>query len=160
MSLFLRITVTITAMIALVAGVAFARPAWMKDMGIDFWSLPELETLIQQQNRLSTNLDEKRLQLQEIYDQKDLVVEKLIERKMTLAEATRRIREVSGPEFLEESCEILELAHSTEEEGFQNLVLYWVEQRLLDNPGAYRQVRIRLEMEIQHGNQKGKSVKI
>jgi hypothetical protein len=155
-----RIALMLTAMIALAIGLAYAQPAWMKEMGIDYWNLPELRALIHQHKELSTKLDEKRLIVLEVNEQKDVVVDKVIQRKMTLAEAVRRIQDVSGPEYLEEACRILEIDHSTREDRFQSLVRFWIEKRLSDDPATYRQVLIRLDMEMHRHGHKDKGVKI
>jgi hypothetical protein len=157
---FLRFTLTMTTLIAVTVGLAFARPAWMEDMGMDFWNLAECEKLIHKEKELSNKLDNQRLQTLAINERKNQILQETIDGKRTLADAVRRIEEISGEEFMEEACRILEIEHSTQSGRFHNLIWYWIEKRMNDDPTIHRQVRVRLEMEFRQMNVKGKTVKV
>lgn len=149
MESFVRIVLCLTVVAALTVGVAYAQPTWAVDLGLDFWNVLELDRNLAKSEHFGEWLDEKRHDMLERAEQKSKVVAQLIQRKITLAEATAQVLRICDDETLQIGCKGLSIAAKTRQERACRLLLYWADENLIDQPKQAAAVHAQLEKEMQ-----------
>jgi hypothetical protein len=140
---------TLTLLAGLVVGVGYAQPKWLAALGMDFWNLPALEDALAKNRQMSEHLDEVTQDAQHRAAQKNVIVERLVNEQLTLAEATAQILQVCDDHLLKVGCEILELEGKTHEESVCRLVVFWATIDMPPDSEQGAKLKARLETELQ-----------
>jgi len=146
--LFLRFSVSVVLLIALAGGLAYAQPAWLADLGLDFWNLPALERALAHEHQRQEKLKQESEQLQEKAQRRSEVIQELVAERISLAEAAARIRDLCEPFYLEQALSALEIPGRTENERLCRLAIYWAGAILRDSPAQAARVQARLEGQL------------
>jgi hypothetical protein len=147
MGLFLRLVSCVTIVAGLCAGLCYARPSWVADMGLDFWTLPEVNQHLSEQRERSEQLTETIVKFKDSVKQRELVVNGLIQQKISLDEAIALTCQATSPQHLEAALGALGFDSSDRETSVGRLLIYWVQHTLRDAPQAAA-VIARLEREL------------
>src|SRR3954452_3517081 len=78
------------------AGASYARPGWPRDLGLDFWSVPELQAAIERDRRREIELEAKcEVTLRRIAYKQALIAE-LKAGRLSLRETAALFRDLDG----------------------------------------------------------------
>jgi hypothetical protein len=96
-------------MLATLAGLAQTRPAWMHDLGMDWWGLPELYRVIDSERERKQQIDAYGDVVQARYRAKQAVLEELLAGRMALVKAAALFRALDqtmpqGREHIDRFC--------------------------------------------------------
>ena len=149
MELFVRFTLYVTLLAGAVVGAAYCQPSWLASLGLDFWSLPELEQVVSESRERSEQLDDARQKMQDNAVRKKLIVQNLAEGRVTLAEALGAVLELDEAHYLQVGAESLGIASDNLEETTCRLLIYWTDERLAADPEAAAAARVRLQQEFE-----------
>src|SRR5262245_1705481 len=130
-----RILLTAAALGLPVAGVSYSHPTWTSDLGLDFWSVPELQDRIARQRRHRVMLDvEDEIVLRRIA-RKEALVQELLAGRMGLLETAAWFRELNAerPDYLPMIRNAF--PGSTDDERYCRNVIYYA-QSYLNASGA------------------------
>jgi hypothetical protein len=148
MGLFLRITGVFIVLVGLLAGVSLARPAWMEDMGMDFWNLPGVsKSLVQEQSRKS-QLDQSAQRVSAEAQTKDTIVRDLIDERIDLTEAVNQLYHCATLNDIRDGIAGMELPGATEDERMARMLIFWVGEELREEPERAARVIRRLEGQL------------
>lgn len=139
-----RAVLTFVAGLGLVAGVAWWSPAAFRQLGLDVWNfgsdLSVLSAARQRSDRIEAECRAARATHREV----DALIAGVIEGRLTLAEASDRVRGLNLP-----AAAFWDLHASSEEERACRLVMHWVAAELRHRPERAAQVTARLESELE-----------
>jgi len=79
-------------LITLIAGACFARPSWPSDLGVDFWSVPDLQARLEHENQWREELETMDDVVLQRIALKERVVAAVLDRRMSLLEAAAEFK--------------------------------------------------------------------
>jgi hypothetical protein len=140
MHVFFRFVLYVTVLVGGVVGVAYAQPAWLEDLGLDFWCLPELrQALVESQDR-AEELDSTWEKMTEAHALKEETLNQLIAQKISLTEAAGQIMDASESLHLDLAIEVCQIKGENQD---------WTSKRLGTETVQAKLVRARLEEELE-----------
>ncbi len=149
MGLFIRFTFCFAVIMSSFVGVSWAYPQWARDLGIDFWRLPELSCAIHQEEERLQHLKAEHAHVVERSKAKVAILEQLIEGKIDLKTAAEKIYVWCDDWFLTKGLPNMPVKGTTQKERFCRVVVHWVEMllrhRRISSP---EQVLSRLEAQL------------
>ncbi len=145
----LRMTAGLLLVATLAVGCCTLQPAWLADLGLDVWSLPELLSQLRREEQRLADLSRLDEHLQEVVERKEAATQELIAGRMTLTAATEQFR-LAASDSLPHVCKMLryERLDATDAELLCFHVLEWVRSSLENDPERCEQVLARLAVEF------------
>jgi hypothetical protein len=134
--------------IAGMSGLSLAQAGWASDLGLDFWMLPEFSKTLSEQSGRAEELDEQIVRNQAEAKAKALIIQDLIDTKISLKEAITQTMHSSRPEFLELAMECLGIDPSNTEVAVGRLLICWVKCSAANQPQQVASLVTRLEKEL------------
>jgi hypothetical protein len=101
MSIFLRLTFHTVLLLGLVVGLGYSQPVWVKQVGLDFWSLPQLERELAEEIERDRRLMQNAQDLKKLYAGKTQVLRQLIRGEISLQRAADEVSRLTQPETLQ-----------------------------------------------------------
>jgi hypothetical protein len=144
-----RPLVVAAVVVACLAGVAYARPALVTDLGLDFWNVPALQARLDQDVRHHRELDAKDVEVLRRIEIKEGVIADLIAGRMSLPEATThfKVLNIGRPDYMT----IIRAGYpgATDDERLSRNVLAFVEAHLRCRRANDRSIVERLTRELE-----------
>lgn len=148
MSSLLRIILCLLVFLGLSLGLSYSQPQLLVFLGLDYWELAALEKKLALESQRGECLNLHLEKFNEVAGQKDEILQALIENRITLDQASRKLKDLTPPEYLEVVINNLNLQEKSPQESCYRVTLFWVEQKLIKNPFQSKVVLSRLEKEI------------
>lgn len=148
MEVFVRFTLFVTILTGTFIGIGYTQPAWLADLGLDFWNLPDMQKALAESSQLSEELDQIRAYRAESTRIKDDVVKRVINSELTLAAGADAILAQCDHQSLEQGFESLEIEGRSEKECVCKLLVIWAERQLESHPEKLATVRGQLTEQL------------
>jgi len=132
----------------LLGGVVYAQPAWLADLGLDFWMLSEYSRELERQHLRGTKLTRQLNYALERMLAKKRIVRDLIDGRSTLLEAAVRLRDLPYPSENFRSELRKSEGGASDDENLCRHLLSWVPDLLMDDPGFACSTLTRLQEEL------------
>jgi hypothetical protein len=147
-SLF-RVSLGLGLVLALTAGVARARPAWLAGLGMDWGEVAELLVCLQYEDRRQEELNREGHTLLDRLVRRQRIAGKVIEGSLSLPEAARLFGQLNDltPEFADAYRE--GYPGATRNECLCRQVIVWAGNELNHTPDRARALTRRLEAELE-----------
>jgi hypothetical protein len=145
MNLYMRALSSVALLGMALAAMNQYRPAWAARMGMDWWSLPELQAEVRDGQERSAELGARSAAANARLTGKNAVIEAFRAGRLTLLQAAARFRDIN--ETRHDSC--ASFAGATAEERLCRQVISWAEAAARDESlNASQQTRRRLGAEL------------
>lgn len=148
MSTLVRCCLCLALLVGLTVGLVYAQPAWIADLGLDFWSIPEMEKKLAQENQRRDDLEVQEKKLFGAITRKREILQDLVLEKMPLYQAAAEIQELTPPEYLAMAAMEMNLEDKSLEEQLFRVVISWAQKQQNGNPQETRALLNRLETEL------------
>jgi hypothetical protein len=96
MSTLTRLLTCVALALGVLTAAAALNPAWMTELGLDVWNLPELQWDLEAKRQRGAELQRESELVQQRIAAKYEIIEELAARKATLREAVARFRELDA----------------------------------------------------------------
>lgn len=149
MTIFIRTSLILVLLLGLTVGLVYAQPAWVAELGLDFWIIPEMEKKLSQETERSDALDIQQHKLSEVIARKAQILHELVSEKITLYQAAAEIQQLTPVEHLEMAATEMKLIGKSPEEQLFRIVISWAQKIQNGSPQEATSLGNRLEKEME-----------